>query len=84
MKKILSTLVAALVAISFASIVFAEEVKTDVQSETTTTSPSGKVTVEKKEVKKVVKKHKKHHKKHKKEMKKEEAPAAPSEAPDAK
>jgi len=87
MKKVLSTLVAALVAVSFASIVCAEEVKTDVKSETTTTSPSGEVKVEKKEVKKTVKKHKKH-KKHKKAMKKEEAPAAapaaPAEAPAAK
>jgi hypothetical protein len=83
MKKVLSTLVAALVAVSFASIVFAEEVKTDVKSETTTTSPSGEVKVEKKEVKKTVKKHKKH-KKAMKEMKKEESPAAaPSEAPAA-
>jgi hypothetical protein len=83
MKKVLSTLVAALVAVSFASIVFAEEVKTDIKSETTTTSPSGEVKVEKKEVKKTVKKHKKH-KKAKKEMMKEgtpAAPAAPAEAP---
>ena len=49
MKKVLSTLVAALVAVSFASIVFAEEVNTDVKSETTTTSPAGEVKVEKKE-----------------------------------
>ena len=70
MKKVLSTLVAALVAVSFASIVFAEEVNTDVKSETTTTSPAGEVKVEKKEVKKVkkVKKAKK--------VKKEAAPKA--------
>ena len=72
MKKVLSTLVAALVAVSFSAVVFAAEVKTDVKSETTTTSPAGEVKVEKKEVKKVVK-----HKKHKKAAKKEEKVAAP-------
>jgi hypothetical protein len=81
MKKVLSTIVAALVAISFSAVVFAAEtVKTDVKSETTTTSPAGEVKVEKKEVKKVVKKHKKH-----KKAKKVAAPAAdvaaPAEAP---
>ena len=84
MKKVLSTLVAALVAVSFAGLVSAAEVKTDVKSETTTTSPAGEVKVEKKEVKKTVKKHKKH-KKAKKAVKKEEAPAAaaPAETPAA-
>jgi hypothetical protein len=63
MKKVLSTIVAALVAISFSAVVFAAEtVKTDVKTETKTTSPAGEVKVEKKEVKKVVKKHKKHKK----------------------
>ena len=69
MKKVLSTLVAVLVAVSFAGLVSAAEVKTDVNSETTTTSPAGDVKVEKKEVKKTVKKHKK-----KKAKKAEEAP----------
>ena len=56
MKKVLSTIVAALVAMSFTAVVFASEtVKTDVKSETTTTSPAGEVKVEKKEVKKVKK-----------------------------
>jgi hypothetical protein len=84
MKKVLSTLVAAIVALSFSAVVFAAETtKTDVKSETTTTSPAGEVKVEKKEVKKVVKKHKKH-----KKAKKVSAPAAdvaaPAEAPAAK
>ena len=53
MKKVLSTIVAAIVALSFSAVVFAAEtVKTDVKTETTTTSPSGEVKVEKKEVKK--------------------------------
>ena len=73
MKKVLSTLVAALVAVSFAGLVSAAEVKTDVKSETTTTNPAGEVKVEKKEVKKTVKKKKS--KKAKKAVKKEEAPA---------
>jgi len=56
MKKVLSTIIAALVAISFSAVVFAADtVKTDVKTETTTTSPSGEVKVEKKEVKKVKK-----------------------------
>ena len=56
MKKVLSTIVAAIVALSFSAVVFAAEtVKTDVKSETTTTSPAGEVKVEKKEVKKVKK-----------------------------
>ena len=80
MKKVLSTLVAAIVALSFSAVVFAAEtVKTDVKTDTTTTSPAGDVKVEKKEVKKTkkVKKAKK--------VKKEAAPktdaAAPAEAP---
>ncbi len=64
MKKIISTVVAALVAVSFSGMVFAAEtIKTDTKTETKTTTPAGEVKVEKKEVKKVVKKHKKHHKK---------------------
>ena len=78
MKKILSTLVAALVALSFSAVVFAAEtVKTDVKSETTTTSPSGEVKVEKKEVKKVKKTKKA------KKVKKEEAPKTDAAAPAA-
>jgi len=70
MKKVLSTIVAALVALSFSAVVFASEAaKTNVKSETTTTSPAGEVKVEKKEVKKVVKKSKKA-----KKAKKVEAP----------
>jgi hypothetical protein len=76
MKKVLSTIVAALVAMSFSAVVFAAEtVKTDVKTETTTTSPAGEVKVEKKEVKKVKKAKKA------KKAKKEEAPkveAAPA------
>jgi len=70
MKKVLSTLVAAIVALSFSAVVFAAEtVKTDVKTDTTT-SPAGDVKVEKKEVKKTkkVKKAKK--------VKKEAAPKA--------
>jgi hypothetical protein len=56
MKKVLSTLVAAVVALSFSAVVFAAQtVKTDTKSETTTTSPSGEVKVEKKETTKVKK-----------------------------
>jgi len=70
MKKVLSTIVAALVAISFSAVVFAAEtVKTDVKTETTTTSPAGEVKVEKKAIKKVKKTKKA------KKAKKVEAPA---------
>ena len=80
MKKVLSTIVAALVALSFSAVVFAAEtVKTDVKTTTTTTSPAGEVKVEKKEVKKVVKKSKKA-----KKAKKEEAPKTDAAAPAAK
>ena len=69
MKKVLSTIVAALVALSFSAVVFAAETtKTDVKSDTTTTSPAGDVKVEKKEVKKVKKSKKA------KKVKKEAAP----------
>jgi len=79
MKKVLSTLVAALVALSFSAVVFAADtVKTDVKTETTTTSPSGEVKVEKKEVKKVKKTKKA------KKVKKEEAPKTDAAAPAAK
>lgn len=64
MKKVISTIVAALVAVSFSGLVFAAEpMKTDTKTVTTTSSPAGEVKVEKKEVKKSIKKHKKHHKK---------------------
>jgi hypothetical protein len=78
MKKVFSTLVAAIVALSFAGIVCAAEtINTDTKTETTTTSPAGEVKVEKKEVKKIVKKHKKHKKHHHKKVvnKKEVTPA---------
>jgi hypothetical protein len=80
MKKIISTIVAALLAVSFSGMVFAAEtIKTDTKTESTTTSPAGEVKVEKKEVKKTVKKHRKHHKKHKKAVKKDEAaPGGPA------
>jgi hypothetical protein len=84
MKKVLSTLVAALVALSFSAVVFAADtVKSDVKTEATTTSPAGDVKVEKKEVKKSKKVKKA--KKVKKEAapKAEAAPAAPA-APVAK
>ena len=82
MKKVLSTIVAALVALSFSAVVFAADVtKTDVKTETTTTSPSGEVKVEKKEVKKVKKTKKA---KKAKAAKKEAAPAADVAAPAAK
>ena len=82
MKKVLSTLVAAVVALSFSAIAFGAEVtKTNVKTETTTTSPAGEVKVEKKEVKKVKKTKAK-------KVKKEVAPktdaAAPVAAPAAK
>ena len=77
MKKVLSTIVAALVAISFSAVVFAADTKSDVKSESTTVSPAGEVKTEKKEVKKSKK-----GKKVKKSVKKEEtttpAPAAPA------
>jgi len=75
MKKVLSTLVAALVAVSFAGIVCAAE---------PAPAPPAAPEVKKEEaapVAKKVKKAKKKVKKAKKEMKKEEAPAAPAEAP---
>jgi hypothetical protein len=60
-KKTLSTIVAALVAVSFAGLVSAAEVKTEMKSETTTTNPSGEVKVQKEVRKTVKKKHHKHH-----------------------
>jgi mannitol-specific phosphotransferase system IIBC component len=85
MKKVLSTLVAAIVALSFSAVVFAAETtKTDVKSETTTTSPAGEVKVEKKEVKKVVKKAKKAKKAKKVEAPKTETTTTTTTTPAAK
>ena len=49
MKKVLSTLVAAIVAVAFAGVVLAAD-PAKVETETTTTSPAGDVKVEKKVV----------------------------------
>jgi len=79
MKKILSTLVAALVAVSFAGIVCAAEPTPAPASATGPTPPAA-------QEKAPVKKHKKHkkHKTSKKEVNKEEAaPAAPAPTPAA-
>ena len=83
MKKVLSAIVATLVAMSFTAVVFAAETsKTDAKSEVTTTSPAGEVKTEKKEVKKSVKKKKSGKKVVKKSVKEETtttpAPAAPA------
>ena len=79
MKKVLSTLVAALVALSFSAVVFAADtVKSDVKTETTTTNAAGDVKVEKKEVKKSKKTKKA------KKVKKEEAPKTDAAVPAAK
>ena len=80
MKKVLSTIVAALVAVSFAGIVCAAETtKSDVKSEKTTVTPAGETKTEKKEAKKTVKKSKKG-KKVKKTEKKEETTTTPAPA----
>jgi Na+/citrate or Na+/malate symporter len=78
MKKVLSTIVAALVAISFAGIVCAADVKSDVKSESTTVTPAGEVKTDKKEVKKSAKTKKA--KKVKKTLKKEETTTEPAPA----
>lgn len=75
MKKVLSTLVAALVAVSFSAVVFAADAPKTEPVKADAAAPA----VEKKEVKKV-KKVKKAKKTVKKEVKKEEA-AAPAAAP---
>jgi hypothetical protein len=83
MKKVMSTIVAALVAVSFAGLVFAQEAPAPAP----VAAPAADV---KKEEKAPVKKHKKHKKvkkakKAKKAAKKiEAAPATPAEAPAAK
>ena len=77
MKKILSSIVAALVAVSFAGIVCAAE-PANSESKTETTTPAG-AKVEKKVTKK--KKTTKKGKKVKKTMKKEETTTAPEAAP---
>ncbi len=75
MKKILSAIVTAIVAISFAGMVFAQEKKPE-QQPASATGPTLKQDV--------TKHHKKHHKKqqkkHKKEVKKKEAAPAPVQA----
>lgn len=49
MKKVFSTLVAAIVALSFAGIVCAAEpINTETKTDATATSPAGEVKVEKK------------------------------------
>jgi hypothetical protein len=79
MKKVLSTIVAALVAVSFAGIVCAAEpANSEVKTESTTTNAAGEK-VEKKVTKK--KKTSKKGKKVKKTMKKEETTTAPEPAP---
>ena len=82
MKKILSSIVAALVALSFAGLVSAAEpANSEVKTESTTVNAAG-AKVEKKEVKK--KKTTKKGKKVKKTVKKEETVTAPAAAPAAK
>jgi Ni/Co efflux regulator RcnB len=79
MKKILSSIVAALVAVSFAGIVCAAEpANSETKTESTTVNAAG-AKVEKKEVKK--KKTTKKGKKVKKTVKKEETVTAPAAAP---
>lgn len=74
MKKVLSTIVAALVAVAFAGVVFAAE---PVKGAAPAALPAGHPPI-KKEEKAPVKKAKKAEKKAKKAEKKEEAPAAPA------
>jgi hypothetical protein len=84
MKKVISTIIAALVAVSFSGMVFAVEApKTDVKAQASTVAPGGEMKVEKKDVKKTVKKQTKHHKKQMKAAVKKDAaapavPAAPA------
>ena len=79
MKRILSSIVAALVAVSFAGIVCAAEpANSEMKTETSTTDASG-AKVEKKVTKK--KKTTKKGKKVKKTVKKEETVTAPAAAP---
>lgn len=78
MKKILSTIVAALVAVSFAGIVCAAEPANSETKQESTTNAAGEK-VEKKVTKK--KKTSKKGKKVKKTMKKEETVTAPETAP---
>jgi hypothetical protein len=76
MRKVISTMLAALVAVSFSGMVFAAEMpKSDAKPQTTTATPASEVKVEKKEVKKCVKKHRKHKKLVIKKI--EPAPAGP-------
>lgn len=82
MKKVLSTIVAALVAVSFAGVVCAADMKSDVKTESTSVTPAGETKTEKKEVKKSKKTKKSGKKVKKSTVKKEEtttpAPAAPA------
>jgi hypothetical protein len=62
MKRVISTITAALVAVSFSGLVLAADtVKTGTSSKTTAT-PAGEMKVEKKQVKKSSKKHMTHKK----------------------
>jgi hypothetical protein len=78
MKKVLSTIVAALVAISFAGIVCAADTSSDVKSESKTVTPAGETKTVKKEAKKSVKTKK--GKKVKKSLKKDETTTEPAPA----
>jgi Ni/Co efflux regulator RcnB len=81
MKKVLSTIVAALVAVSFSAVVFAADAsKSAVKTESTTVTPAGETKTEKKEVVKSAKK-KKSGKKVVKKSVKEESTTTPAAAP---
>jgi len=73
MRKVISTMLAALVAVSFSGMVFATEIPKSDQA--TTAAPASEVKAEKKEVKKCLKKHRKHKKLVIKKV--EPAPAGP-------
>jgi Ni/Co efflux regulator RcnB len=78
MKKIISTIVAALVAVSFAGIVFAQEAPAPAAAPAAPAAPAaGEMKKEEAKPMKKHRKHKKHHKKHKKE---EAGPAAEEKA----
>jgi nitrate reductase cytochrome c-type subunit len=74
MKKVLSTIVAALVAVSFAGIVFAQEAPAPAPA------PAPAAGEMKKEEAKPMKKHKRHKRHHKKHKKEEVGPAAEEKA----
>ena len=73
MKKVLSTIVASLVAVSFAGIVFAQEAPAPAPD---AAPAAGEMKKEEAKPMKHHKKHKRHHKKHKKEV----GPAAEEKA----